>query len=990
MSPHHMNNQNMSPMRTLQAPRSNLSQTNSDFPSFPNPPNTPHLSPPPVPFGMARTPTPSIPDLHSQGSKNSCLSTPQTPFRYPSIETGSFSREEAASLPRQHSTPSHLTVNTPPSLLSTPKRGPGRKKIDSSLPFEQWILDHGLYPEYQKEQGREGQEFYYQLMHYLYEAQGGVYATPTRVPSVGGEEVNLFRLHRVVESHGGIKQVCEKKEWKQIFQFFNYQSKGAAGIKALKQIYLRWLLPFISHKRGEPIEPILELCRSATRTRKQQNCHSDTLSVTSPAPPSEESQDIPESPGSLISGMSSPSKLTRDRPTPCATLEDRPTSSDIKPFQLEEDTPHLPQTFKSDPLSFLDSTSPPYMPNRSKNQGLDILKPPKIKQEHSIPDGIEPHSNPYQYYTSMYPHIPQESYHVMPPKHPYTSRLMHSMIQSQRWSSPHKQEDWGYVPPRATPSTDTSRTQPAPAVHEPKSRVPRDKPVIPSSEVLDKPHVTQKRPSDLARGGVEYSTPIIRKRKKQPPNQSMTDPFRLTMALRSGVLTDTAWALDYLTILLNHNGTRDLYNLTNAHGLLDALVACWVKCLSDIFPGEIVALPEAESKLELTPLADEDLPVELRNVTQQNHTTLPILETPLGSKVTTTGTNNTSADSPDVEDEVVRPLDNVVFLHTTHETQCGHMAICISNLIRCLSFIPGNHMVLSKHTSLLSLIGHLLLLKHQHPEALCLSNRTEDSSDIFDTLEDTCDTSEYVLEANKCEWWWSYLENVREDIFVVLCNVAGALEFSLYPSSVTQRLLNSLIHWLICPSSMCHDPLPPLSNTTWLSPKRLVLESLSKLSVLPANVDYILATPVKQLTELIKELSKWSINKKDVIARQFVFMLLFNLCGTPDLCPHYVIARQTPILQVLMECIEMQPPNQRSNKLSTFQEELAFSLALKKRAGWTLIRLSTHPENHPLFLELQPRLLAIACHTAETLDTFKNDPHMRQIVLEIISNLNKD
>ena len=116
-------------------------------------------------------------------------------------------------------------------------------------------------------------------------------------------------------------------------------------------------------------------------------------------------------------------------------------------------------------------------------------------------------------------------------------------------------------------------------------------------------------------GLVEYSTPILRKRKKQLPNMNMTEPFRLTMALRSGVLTDTVWALDYLTILLNHNGTRELYGLNKAEGLLDALVACWRSCLSEIFPGEVEKEHVEETKLELTPLHTEgDLPPHLREV----------------------------------------------------------------------------------------------------------------------------------------------------------------------------------------------------------------------------------------------------------------------------------------------------------------------------------------------------------------------------------------
>lgn len=211
VSHHSLPNHTLSPIRSIQGAR-----TNSDFPPFS--PNTSHLSPPPVPFGMVRTPTPSLPDLHREVSKDSCLSTPLTPFRHPSMEVGSFSRDDLTPFHRQPSNPSNLSLGTSPNAIPATKKTAGRKRAESSLPFDQWIIDHGLYPEFQRETGREGQDFYYQLLQYLYEAQGGPYATPTRVPSVSGEEVNLFRLHKAVETHGGVKLVCEKKEWKKIFQ----------------------------------------------------------------------------------------------------------------------------------------------------------------------------------------------------------------------------------------------------------------------------------------------------------------------------------------------------------------------------------------------------------------------------------------------------------------------------------------------------------------------------------------------------------------------------------------------------------------------------------------------------------------------------------------------------------------------------------------------------------------------------------------------------
>ena len=377
----------------------------------------------------------------------------------------------------------------------------------------------------------------------------------------------------------------------------------------------------------------MDLCRSSSRPRKQQSCQSDTLSVTSPTPLSEGSQDVPESPASFQSSMSaccSPGKLSREKVTPCVAFEDkdRPTCSDSKPFlpDPEDPQPFVKPAFP-DPLSSLDQSSPPYYPNKTKyspaTHPMEALKP-KIKQEPLL-DGTDPHHAPYPYFPPMYPHMAPDPYHLMGPRHPYP-RLMPQLMQQQpRWPSPLK-EEWAYVQPRPPQPPDISRTQSA--TPETKPRAPREKPVLPPTEVADKPPVSHKRVAEVARPGhVELTTPVLRKRKKQPPDMAMTDPFRLTMALRSGVLSDTAWALDYLTILLNHNGTRDLYHLEEAHGLLDALVACWLRCLLDMFPGELTA-PDHPVELELEPELIEDteelsLQIATHEPPAHNEDTLP-------------------------------------------------------------------------------------------------------------------------------------------------------------------------------------------------------------------------------------------------------------------------------------------------------------------------------------------------------------------------------
>ncbi|XP_068194386.1 AT-rich interactive domain-containing protein 1B-like isoform X3 [Antennarius striatus] len=158
--------------------------------------------------------------------------------------------------------------------------------------------------------------------------------------------------------------------------------------------------------------------------------------------------------------------------------------------------------------------------------------------------------------------------------------------------------------------------------------------------------------------------------------------------------------------------------------------------------------------------------------------------------------------------------------------------LCVSNIIRSLSFIPGNDSDMSRHPALVLLLGKLLLLHHQHPER----NR---SSPSYQRDEQ----QDQGLSSSKEEWWWECLSLLRENAMVTLANISGQLDLSTYPDTICLPILDGLLHWMVCPSAEAQDPFPSIAPHSQLSPQKLALECLCKLSILGGNVDLLLATP---------------------------------------------------------------------------------------------------------------------------------------------------
>lgn len=280
--------------------------------------------------------------------------------------------------------------------------------------------------------------------------------------------------------------------------------------------------------------------------------------------------------------------------------------------------------------------------------------------------------------------------------------------------------------------------------------------------------------------------------------------------------------------------------------------------------------------------------------------------------------------------------------------------VCVSNIVRSLSFVPGNDLEMSKHPGLLLLLGRLVLLHHRHPERkqapLTYEKEEEADKDI----------------GQKDEWWWDCLELLRENCLVTLANISGQLDFSIYSESICLPLLDGLLHWAVCPSAEAQDPFPTLGLNAALSPQRLVLETLSKLSIQDNNVDLILATPpFSRLEKLFGNLVRLVGDRKVSVCREMAVVLLANLAQGDSLAARAIAVQKGSIGNLLgfLEDSLAATQFQQSQGSLLHMQGAHFeptSVDMMRRAARALHALAKVEENHSEFTLYESRLLDLS------------------------------
>ena len=310
------------------------------------------------------------------------------------------------------------------------------------------------------------------------------------------------------------------------------------------------------------------------------------------------------------------------------------------------------------------------------------------------------------------------------------------------------------------------------------------------------------------------------------------------------------------------------------------------------------------------------------------------------------------------ENEICSSEEVPLCLSKPQQQSLQARCLCVSNILRSLSFIPGNDTEMSRSHGLLRVLGRLLLLHHRHIV------RSTSKKSLSCAGEEASECS--VLPPSQ-PWWQDCLEQLQENTFVILANISGQLDLSKCPECIAYPILDGLIHWCVCTSARALDPLPSSAMVFTLSPQRLVLEALAKMSIVENNIDLILATPpFNRLDKLYAHLVQLLSYKHQPVVRQFALVLLSNLAQGDETASHQ-IGQQDCILSLLLESIEDAEHAVLANRtkhpaaVANVEDPNVLSVAMLRRAAITLHCLAKVPQNRPQFIMLQDRLMYLSC-----------------------------
>ncbi len=304
--------------------------------------------------------------------------------------------------------------------------------------------------------------------------------------------------------------------------------------------------------------------------------------------------------------------------------------------------------------------------------------------------------------------------------------------------------------------------------------------------------------------------------------------------------------------------------------------------------------------------------------------------------------------------------------------------LCVSTVLRNLSFLPSAERVLSQHKAVLALAGRLLTIAHTHFD--------QESADWACVEEHAAHYDAHSA------WWMPWIDELCENILVLLVNISGHLQCISLHESIARPLLEGLLHWATCQTAAATDPLP---GHRVISPCRLALEALNRLSVNEANVSMLLATIRDGPTagKLFDRLASWLALPEDQVTRELALSTIHYLTEPPSNASHpqgasdgcasnnattyglSMLAQAKPCpVAGLTSFIEMAEAKTRKiidqygvQALQEQPELMGTSLELVRRAGALLERLAANPVGRARFSpELELRLLGLA--TSRVLD----------------------
>ncbi|KAK6105329.1 hypothetical protein QQG55_19825 [Brugia pahangi] len=324
-----------------------------------------------------------------------------------------------------------------------------------------------------------------------------------------------------------------------------------------------------------------------------------------------------------------------------------------------------------------------------------------------------------------------------------------------------------------------------------------------------------------------------------------------------------------------------------------------------------------------------------------------------------------------VELKTIRPT--ALCVRDESRLQLVRRCLAVSNVLRGLSFLPGNEGPMAKHAGLLYIIGRLLRLytdertlklpgslakqlsKNEEIQPVLavgmLSEANRRLMEPGDLLESDDDNALLLFET-ACQ--------LREDAFVTLVHISVQLDLIDFESDVAWPLFDALIHWCVSKCAEAKDPL----ISAGVSPRNYALEALCKLSVIEHNVDLLLSTgPWSRLESFIKMLVGLLALNEEIPSREFAIVILCALCTISEpTC--YVVAAESPAVHYLVAFLEMGDANMHQiaqqhgiQALRDNPEMMGTSVPMLRRAASILQQLCKVPACRQHLIRHQQRLL---------------------------------
>ncbi|XP_032225701.1 AT-rich interactive domain-containing protein 1B [Nematostella vectensis] len=307
------------------------------------------------------------------------------------------------------------------------------------------------------------------------------------------------------------------------------------------------------------------------------------------------------------------------------------------------------------------------------------------------------------------------------------------------------------------------------------------------------------------------------------------------------------------------------------------------------------------------------------------------------------------------EQECVRKEDAPLCLRTESDDAISRRCICVSNILRGLSFVPGNDIEMHRHAGLLLILGRLLLLYHEHAHRVPYKRTYLQVDEEPDVPVDDRD-----------DWWWHCLEVLRENALVILSNIAGQLDLTFYSDTIRASVLEGLLHWLVCESADALDPMPTATPSTSLSAQQLVLEALAKMSILGGNAELIISTSSSPQLVLIHDtLVRLLGSRGNPVCRELTLVLLSNLSQSDNEFANLGDKKQciAMLLQFIEDAANSINAYSSGSSLAqggyTSEDFCGTSVDMLRRAASTLVCLSRCKSNKAVFLPFQDRLLVL-------------------------------